>query len=152
MDSLLAERVYDSIASAVELQGARQTIAGSQSLTDAVRTTWRACARDIPLRVGDFRIEGVLEDGAPAAAYRIRGRLDCDDALRERAELVVAMGDRFSIEGVDSSFEAALDGEPLAVALTLARAMTVDTFEMRLSDDVVIQRRFGILRLNYLTR
>ena len=151
MDCLLAERVYEAIANAVELQGVTQTIARSQSLSDAVRTTWRACARDLPLRVGDFRVEGVLENGARAAAYRIRGRLDCDETLRRRAELVVAMGERFTIEGVETSFEATLDGDPLAVALTLTRAMTVDSFEMRLSDEVLVVRRSGSVRLEYLS-
>jgi hypothetical protein len=148
MDSELAERVYDGIANAVMLEGATQTIAGSQFLSDAVRTTWRACARDLPLRVGDFRIEGILEDGAPAAAYRIKGRLDCDEPLRRRAEIIVAMREQFALEGVETKFEAILDGDPVAVALTLTRAMTVVSFEMRLTDKVLIQKRNGSIQLS----
>ena len=148
MDSELAERVYDGIASAVLLEGATQTIAGSQFLSDAVRTTWRACARDLPLRVGDFRIEGLLEDGAPAAAYRIKGRLDCDEPLRRRAEIIVALREQFALQGAEPTFEATLDGDPVAVALTLTRAMTVVSFEMRLSDTFLIKKQNGAIRLS----
>ena len=42
---------------------------------------------------------------------------------------------------------ATLDGPPVAVALTLARAMHVESFELRLSDDVVIEQRSGSLTL-----
>ena len=147
MDSELAERVYEGIASAVTLEGASQTIAGSQFLSDAVLTTWRACARDLPLRVGDFRIQGVLEDGASVSAYRIKGRLDCDEPLLRRAEIIVALGEQFGLEGAETTFVATLDGDPVAVALTLTRAMTVVSFEMRLTEALLVQKRNGSIWL-----
>jgi hypothetical protein len=128
-------------------QRAQETIDRSKTLSLQVRDTWRRCASYVPLDVGDFRIRGVLEDGSAAVAYHIHGRLDCDDALRRRAELVVALGERFAQPDVAASYEATLDGDPVAVALTLARAMHVESFEMRLSGDVLVEQRFGALEL-----
>lgn len=126
---------------------AQLTIDRAKSLGEQVRAAWRKCATSVRLQPGDFRIRGVLEDGTPAVAYRIHGRLDCDEGLRRRAEIVVALGERFAQPDLAASYDATLDGDPVAVALTLARAMHVESFELRLCEDVVVEHRFGALEL-----
>ena len=90
-------------------------------------------------RVAGFHIAGTVEGGVWVAARYVDGTLHCDDALRRRAELVVAAGDTFELAHSSRHHVATLDGDPVAVALTLIRAMHVDTFELDL-DDITIRR------------
>jgi hypothetical protein len=68
-----------------------------------------------------FQVEGLL-DGQPVTATWTRGRLACDPALRDRAELLVDLGEEFSDAEGRPRYAASLDGPAVAVALTLVRA------------------------------
>jgi hypothetical protein len=76
---------------------------------------------DRPVRA--FRIEGVV-DGVPAhACWSARG-LECSHALRQRIEIIVAMGDTFDPGGGRPPVEASLDGPLKALLPTVIRAFS----------------------------
>ena len=93
--------------------------------------------------VAGFHIAGTVEDGTWVCARYADGTLRCDDALRSRADLVVAAGEIFELPDSSRRHVATLDGDPVAVALTLIRAMHVDTFELDF-DEVSINRTGGV--------
>ena len=125
---------------ALAVEATRQ-IDDGQLVCDVLRTTWRNCLAGLRLRVDEFRLEGTLEDGVCVSAFRVRGHFVCDDALRRRAELLIAMDEEFTLPGAKGRYHATLDAPPVAVALTLARAMRVRSFELRLPEGVVVSHR-----------
>ena len=88
----------------------------------------------------EFEIRGVLDDGSTARASFVGGVLHCDEALRRRAELLVAMEERFANPQVLTRYGATLEGPATAVALTLIRSMHVLSFDISLSGLSIRQR------------
>ena len=88
----------------------------------------------------EFEIQGILEDGAIARATFVGGVLYCDEPLRRRAELLVAMEERFASPRVVTRYGATLQGPATAVALTLIRAMHVQSFNINLAGLTITQR------------
>jgi len=79
-----------------------------------------------------FTLEGLV-DGEPVSARWANGTLQCDPPLRERALLLVDMGEEFVYPDSPRCLAATLDGRPVAVALTLIRACNrVVAFEVDL--------------------
>jgi hypothetical protein len=150
MDALsLSERTLAEHTRAREL--ARRTVTNMARALELAQTTVaarRSRARTYRIAANEFRIEGTLEDGTSASALFWRGRLDCDRPLRSRAEILVDLGERFSLEGARGSYAATLDGPPLAIALTLIRAMRVESFEFKLTPTITITQRDGELVLH----
>jgi hypothetical protein len=145
----LSERTLAEHTRAREL--ARRTVtnmARAVELAETIVAARRSRARAYRIASNEFRIEGTLEDGTCAGALFWRGHLDCDRPLRSRAEILVDLGERFSLEGGGGSYAATLDGPPLAIALTLIRAMRVESFEFKLTPDVTITQRDGELVLH----
>jgi hypothetical protein len=71
-----------------------------------------------------FTVVGTI-DGRPRQARYWPGRLDFDLDVLQRAEIVVAMGERFSLPGSSrDALAASLDGPPMAVLLTVMRAFS----------------------------
>jgi hypothetical protein len=74
-----------------------------------------------------FVVQGEI-DGRPVAARWVDGELHCDADVRDRADLVVAMGERFGhgaheiTASVDDDFGAAL----LTVVRSLSRIRSVE--------------------------
>jgi hypothetical protein len=71
-----------------------------------------------------FSVEGTIEGEVVGAVYG-DGLLVADPTLLARAEIVVALGDRFEDDDVDLA--ASLAGPPEAVLLTLIRACDAPT-------------------------
>lgn len=67
-----------------------------------------------------FRLEGVI-DGEPVVAVMRADGLMADDALLQRADITVALGEEFEYED-GSVLPASLEGPPTAILLTLIRA------------------------------
>jgi hypothetical protein len=85
----------------------------------------RLAATGRPAGPGDpaFAIVGVLDgERVQARWWRARG-LSCPEALRRRAQIVVALGDTFDPGDGRPPLVAALDGDPFTVALTLLRSL-----------------------------
>jgi hypothetical protein len=61
-------------------------------------------------------------DGQPVVATWTQGRLVCDPALLDRAELLIDLQEVFCDEAGRPRYVASLDGPDIAVALTLLRA------------------------------
>ena len=91
-------------------------------------------------RCGEFEMQGVLEDGSSARASFVDGVLYCDEPLRRRAELLVAMEERFAHPRVLTRYGATLHGPATAVALTLIRSMNVQSFDINLAGVTITQR------------
>ncbi|HKE74670.1 MAG TPA: hypothetical protein VKB57_13705 [Acidimicrobiales bacterium] len=109
----------------------------------AVRLTQDACAartwavqvrldsielreRSAPVRdevmIVSFVVQGLVEEARVEASYEL-GRLECPPELRERAEVLVAMGETFGRPGGRATV-ATLDGPVSAVLLTVMRAFS----------------------------
>jgi hypothetical protein len=73
--------------------------------------------------VEGFRIEGVVDD-VPAHAVWSDGGLECSPALRQRAEIVVALGETFDPGRGRPALDASLDGPLTAVLPTVMRAFS----------------------------
>ena len=69
----------------------------------------------------DFTVEGVV-DGRPVSAHWSGARLRCDEPLRQRALLLIHLGEELIYTDPPRRFAATLDGRPVAIALTLMRA------------------------------
>jgi hypothetical protein len=69
----------------------------------------------------EFEVNGLI-DGQPVGATWSRGRLVCDPALWDRAQLLVDLHEVFSDEAGRPCYVASLEGPDVAVALTLLRA------------------------------
>jgi hypothetical protein len=70
-----------------------------------------------------FVVTGRLDAKRVTAEWR-HGELWCDDVLRSRAGLLTALGEVFELpERPDLHYDASLDGPPIAVLLTLLRAL-----------------------------
>ena len=91
----------------------------------------------------EFEMQGVLEDGTTARASFVGGVLFCDEPLRRRAELLVALEERFEHPPVLTRYGATLRGPATAVALTLIRSMHVRSFDINLADLTITQRCQG---------
>jgi hypothetical protein len=77
---------------------------------------------DRPGTFAGFAIAGIV-DGEPAVARWVEPLgLVCSTPWRRRAEIVVALGDTFFAGHGEPLIHATLDGDPMAVALTLVRA------------------------------
>jgi hypothetical protein len=72
-------------------------------------------------RLDEFEVNGLI-DGQPVGATWIQGRLVCDPALRDRAQLLVDLDEVFSDDAGRPCYVASLEGPDVAVALTLLRA------------------------------
>ena len=71
-----------------------------------------------------FTVRGIV-DGRTTRAQWAPGHLDCDHQLMQRAEVVVAMGERFSTPwSPAASLPASIEGPPVAVLLTVMRAFS----------------------------
>jgi hypothetical protein len=68
-------------------------------------------------------VRGLL-DGHPSEAHWVAGTLIAEPELLRRAEVVVAMEERFTHDGTRAVVTASLHGDPAAAALTLMRALT----------------------------
>lgn len=75
---------------------------------------------DPDLRSVEFQLWAMLS-GRRVAARREAGVLQVDPRLLERAKLLVALGEAFSMPGCERTVDAGLD-DPLQAALTLVRA------------------------------
>jgi hypothetical protein len=129
-------RAAELIAAASELDGRRLVLhSRSRELIGTSRKLRHACqvqrarhevARsrrqgswlDVPAW---FAVEGVL-DGQVVRACWAQGQLTCDRALRERAMLLVDLGDELTTDDPPRRFVASLQAPAIAVALTLMRA------------------------------
>jgi hypothetical protein len=69
----------------------------------------------------DFTVEGLV-DGRAVSARWSRGRLRCNERLRQRALLLVDLGEELIYTDPPRRFAATLEGMPVAIALTLLRA------------------------------
>jgi hypothetical protein len=72
-------------------------------------------------------VRGLL-DGRPSEASWVPGAVIAEPELVRRAEVVVALEERFTHEGTTAVVTASLDGTPAAAALTLMRAFTQVTY------------------------
>ena len=71
-----------------------------------------------------FTVSGVV-DGHRVAARWSPGHLDCDEQLRQRIQIVIAMGERFSPPwSPETSLPASLVDPPVIVLLTVMRAFS----------------------------
>jgi hypothetical protein len=70
---------------------------------------------------GWFAVEGII-DGQVVRASWTDGRLACDELLRSRAALLVALEEEFVSADPPRRYVASLQAPPMAVALTLVRA------------------------------
>jgi hypothetical protein len=77
--------------------------------------------RDGAPGLDEFEVNGLI-DGQPVGATWSRGRLVCDPALWDRAQLLVDLHEVFSDEAGRPCYVASLEGPDVAVALTLLRA------------------------------
>ena len=87
----------------------------------------------------EFAMSGTLDDGTVVTARYERGVLWCDEALKRRAEQLVRAGATFEQASVSRTHNATVSGDPVAIALTLIRAMQVVEFEITL-DGATIKR------------
>jgi hypothetical protein len=70
-----------------------------------------------------FRVDGFVDDTAAYARWSER-RLDCSPALRDRIEIVVALGETFDPGGGLPVVRASLDGPVKSVLPTVIRAFS----------------------------
>ncbi|HEV8296819.1 MAG TPA: hypothetical protein VGQ20_05980 [Acidimicrobiales bacterium] len=120
----LGDRLTGAVTRASELcDRSELAVITAADIRHAVRRARAARRHGLRLRPGDFRVEGVLDDGTEASASFVRGHLVADAELLDRARIIIAMGDRFADPDIpDAGFDASLDGPPIAVALTFIRA------------------------------
>ncbi|HEX8803609.1 MAG TPA: hypothetical protein VF743_05435 [Acidimicrobiales bacterium] len=78
-----------------------------------------------PARWGsDFTVEGLVDGEVVRARWTVAGGLAAPDELVRRAEIVVALGETFSVEEGGDEVLAELDGHSMAALLTVVRAFT----------------------------
>ena len=74
-----------------------------------------------------FTVRGIL-DGRPTTAHWAPGFLDCEPELARRADVVIALEETFrSVEVPGAVVRASLEGPPIAVLLTIMRALSTVT-------------------------
>jgi len=92
----------------------------------AERTTAEAAALRLQFVRADtiigFALESLVDGEAFSARWVAGGALECDRPLRDRAQIVVAMGETFETSSGGRKVCAKLDGTPVAALLTLMRA------------------------------
>jgi hypothetical protein len=98
--------------------------------TAASETRFRASFDDGTMRVGRvetnawFTVRGIV-DGRPATARWSPGNIECDDELRQRIQVVVAMGEQFFAPwSPETSLPASVIEPPVSVLLTVMRAFS----------------------------
>jgi hypothetical protein len=128
-----AKRASRSLGARAQLAMERAQQLSSASLAlraaaEAARTRSRqakAPLRYLGLNAGralaGFKIEGVVR-GQHVRAHWSGSRLDCDEMLRDQALFLVDMGEELVYADPPRRLRATLEGQPVAVALTLMRA------------------------------
>jgi hypothetical protein len=122
-------RAARAVAQAVEVHARSERVR-----SDVIRVRSRRRGQSSgPLLAGDargenhwvegFRIEGIVDD-VPAHAVWSAGGLECTAALRQRAEIVVALGETFDPGRGRPQLDASLDGPLTAVLPTVMRAFS----------------------------
>ena len=80
-----------------------------------------ARAEPLSYRSTPFEVEGVI-DGLTVRARTVGGGLVMDTLVRERAELLVDLGEVFALPGEPVCYSASLSGGDMATLLTVLRA------------------------------
>ena len=122
----LIRRSTESIARAGELQTETRARLLALARLRIESDQHRRELRRLQARRLQVDVEGII-DGRQVGVTWIDGDLAGDADLIARAELLVALGERWEREGLDSepqTIHATLGGPPHRVALTLARACT----------------------------
>jgi hypothetical protein len=79
-----------------------------------------------------FEISGLVDGALSSARWGPTSGLVCSSELRQRVEVVVALGETFAGEGDAPGVVASLDAGPTAALLTVMRSFTrVTSVEMR---------------------
>jgi hypothetical protein len=129
MSTTLVERAEIAVARATEsCARSQRLVSGSQrSRLASKQVRARSVASRQALRpssVAWFSVEGTV-DGQPRIARWRRGELACDDELRRRIDIVVALEERFPRpDGRAGAVTATLCGSSVAAMLTVMRAFS----------------------------
>jgi hypothetical protein len=130
------ERAFRAMAAAVEVHAHSERLR-RQAIGARTRSHVRASRHRVGFDTGcerpsvqGFQIRGVV-DGVTAQARWSKFGLECTPALRQRAEIIVALGDTFDLGDGRPVVRASLDGPLTAVLPTVTRAFsTVTSIEL----------------------